>query len=181
MTDDDRRRWDERYRCRGPNSIRALGPPGFLRPYLEVIPTSGHALDLACGQGLAAVWLARRGLSVWGLDVSAVAIEHARALAGLAGVADSCRFEVFDLDDGLPAGPAVDVILCQQFRDRRLDRAIIERLTPGGLLAMICMSEVGASPGRFRTRPGELPEAFAELDLIATGEGEGAAWLLARA
>lgn len=181
MSQDDRRRWDEKYRSRGPASVDTLRPPDFLRPYLDVIPRAGHALDLACGQGFAAVWLARRGLSVRGVDISPVAIEHARALSVLSGVSERCRFDTFDLDDGLPPGPPVDMIVCHQFRDRRLDAAVIERLAPGGLLAVCCMSEVGADPGRFRAKPGELTEAFAELELVATGEGEGSAWLLARA
>jgi hypothetical protein len=94
---------------------------------------------------------------------------------------DRCRFEVVDLDDGLPAGPPVDVVLCHKFRDRRLDDAIIGRLAPGGLLAIAVLSEVGAAPGPFRAAPGELPAAFARLDRIADGEGQGYAWLLARA
>jgi 2-polyprenyl-3-methyl-5-hydroxy-6-metoxy-1,4-benzoquinol methylase len=139
------------------------------------------ALDLACGQGVGAVWLARRGLSVLGLDVSTVAIDQARDLARRSAVADRCRFDVFDLDDGLPAGPPVAVILCNKFRDRRLDQTLIERLAPGGLLAIAALSEVGGAPGPFRAPPGELPAAFAELDLVAAGEGRGYAWLLARA
>ncbi|CAM3381873.1 SAM-dependent methyltransferase [Mycobacterium intermedium] len=181
MAEDDRRRWDERYRSRGAVSIHALAPPHFVRPYLDVIPTAGRALDLACGQGLGAVWLACRGLSVWGVDISPVAIEHARVFSALSGVSERCRFDVFDLDDGLPPGPPVDMILCHQFRDRRLDAAVIERLAPGGLLAVCCMSEVGAGSGRFRAKPGELSAAFAELELIGTAEGEGTAWLLSRA
>jgi hypothetical protein len=86
-----------------------------------------------------------------------------------------------DLDDGLPAGPPIDVILCHKFRDRRLDQAIIDRLAPGGVLAISALSEVGAAPGPFRATPGELPAAFAELDIVAAGEGQGQAWLLARA
>ena len=127
------------------------------------------------------MWLARRGLRVWGCDVSPAAISQARDLAHRNGTGDRCRFDVVDLDDGLPAGPPVDVILCHKFRDRRLDRAIIERLAPGGLLAIAVLSEVGAAPGPFRAAPGELPAAFAELDVVAAGEGQGHAWLLARA
>jgi 2-polyprenyl-3-methyl-5-hydroxy-6-metoxy-1,4-benzoquinol methylase len=146
-----------------------------------VFPTAGHALDLACGQGLGAVWLARRGLDVWGLDVSPVAIGQAQDLARRSGVGDRCQLAVIDLDHGLPVGPPVDVILCHKFRDRRLDRAIVGRLAPGGLLAITALSEVGATPGPFRVAPRELLAAFAELDLIAAGEGQGEAWLLARA
>jgi SAM-dependent methyltransferase len=181
VSGEDRRRWDERYATHGPAAIDEVAPPSVLADYAEVFPTIGHALDLACGQGLGSVWLARRGLRVLGLDISPVAISRARDLARRAGVDARCRFDVVDLDDGLPAGPPVDVILCHKFRDRRLDRAIIERLTPGGLLAMAVLSQVDASPGPFRAAPGELPAAFAELDLVAAGEGLGHAWLLARA
>ncbi|OBH98593.1 bifunctional 2-polyprenyl-6-hydroxyphenol methylase/3-demethylubiquinol 3-O-methyltransferase UbiG [Mycobacterium sp. E2733] len=181
MAEADRQRWDERYATKASPSVDAVGPPDFLAPHVDVLPTAGRALDLACGAGLGAVWLAMRGLEVVALDVSPVAVGQARELAQRAGVSDRCRFEVADLDDGLPAGPSVDVILCHRFRDRRLDHAIVERLAPGGLLAIAVLSEVGAAPGPFRAAAGELPAAFAELDLVAAGEGEGHAWLLARA
>lgn len=181
MAEADRRRWDERYAIKAPPSVDAVGPPDFLAPHAHVLPTAGRALDLACGPGLAAVWLATRGLDVVGVDVSPVAVGQARDLAQRAGVSDRCRFEVVDLDDGLPAGPPADVILCHRFRDRRLDHAIIERLAPDGLLAMAVLSEVGAAPGPFRAAAGELSAAFAGLDVVAAGEGGGYAWLLARA
>ncbi|ORW91036.1 SAM-dependent methyltransferase [Mycobacterium sp. IEC1808] len=180
MAEDDRGRWDERYAGAGSPQLSEVGPPRFVARHAELFPTSGRALDLACGQGRGAVWLGRRGLDVWACDVSPVAIEQARELARLAGVADRCRFDVFDLDDGLPAGPAVDVVLCHNFRDRRLDEAIIERLAPGGLLAIAALSEVGAAPGPFRATPGELLAAFAGLELVDAGEGDGHAWLVAR-
>jgi SAM-dependent methyltransferase len=120
-------------------------------------------------------------LNVWGLDVSVVAIDQARDLAERSGVADRCRFDVADLDKGLPDGPPVDVILCHKFRDRRLDQAMVGRLAPGGLLAIAALSEVGAAPGPFRAGGGELRAAFADLSVVAAGEGEGYAWLLARA
>ena len=72
-------------------------------------------------------------------------------------------------------------MLCHRFRDPRLDHAIVARLAPGGLVAMVVLSEVGAGPGPFRARPGELLEAFAGLDVVAHGEAGGEAWLLARA
>ena len=181
MTGEDRRCWDERYASQGPAPVDAVEPPGFLAPYADVFPTNGTALDVACGRGLGSVWLARRGLDVLGLDISPVAISQARDLARRSGVDDRCRFDVADLDEGLPAGPPVDIILCHKFRDRRLDQAIIERLAPGGLLAIAALSEVGAAPGPFRAVAGELPAAFAGLNVIAAGEGHGHAWLLAHA
>jgi 2-polyprenyl-3-methyl-5-hydroxy-6-metoxy-1,4-benzoquinol methylase len=181
VTREDRRRWDQRYTSQGPVPVGAVEPPGVFASYTEAFPTTGCALDLACGQGHGSVWLARRGLNVWGLDVSVVAIDQARDLAEHSGVADRCRFDVVDLDEGLPDGPPVDVILCHRFRDRRLDQAIVGRLAPGGLLAIAVLSEVGAAPGPFRAAAGELPATFGDLSVVADGEGEGYAWLLARA
>lgn len=181
MAEADRARWDERYASKGPPLPEAVGPPELFAHYANIFPTAGMALDLACGSGSGAVWLASRGLMVLGLDVSPVAVGQARDLANASGVSERCRFEVVDLDGGLPAGPRVDVLLCHRFRDRRLDRAIIERLRPGGLLAIAALSQVGAAPGPFRAVAGELPAAFAGMSLIAAGEGDGHAWLLARA
>jgi hypothetical protein len=56
---------------------------------------------------------------------------------------------------------------------------MVERLAPGGLLAMAVLSEVGAGPGRFRAGPGELRNAFDRLRIEAHGEADGLAWLLA--
>lgn len=149
-------------------------------PFEAEFPTSGRAMDLACGQGVAGVWLARRGLDVWGLDISATAIDQARELAAQAGVGERCQFDVVDLDDGLPAGPPVDVVMCHRFRGSRLDQSIADRLAPDGLLAISALSVVDAGAGRFRVQPGELTAAFAQLEVVAAGEGDGEAWLLAR-
>lgn len=180
MSDADRVRWDDRYaRSAAPVGATVALPPR-LAAYAEAFPHAGCALDLASGQGGAAVWLAGRGLDVLGVDVSPVAIAQATEAAAVAGVAARCRFAVWDLDAGLPAGPPADVVVCHRFRDARLDRAIVARLAPGGLLAVVALSEVGAAPGRFRVAPGALRAAFADLDLVAAGEGDGEAWLLAR-
>ncbi|UCD18224.1 MAG: class I SAM-dependent methyltransferase, partial [Candidatus Zixiibacteriota bacterium] len=52
-------------------------------------------VDLGCGAGNYAVWLAKQGFDVTGIDVSRQAIERARELAAREGV--TCRFEVADL------------------------------------------------------------------------------------
>ncbi|MDZ4270486.1 MAG: class I SAM-dependent methyltransferase [Mycobacterium sp.] len=180
MSDHDRVRWDRRYTEREAVSDDEVGLPAVFQPFADTLPTAGRALDLACGRGGAAVWLARRGLQVRGYDVSPVAIAQARALADRVDVSARCQFDVADLDAGLPAGPPVDMVLCNRFRDARLDRPIIERLSLGGLLAISVLSEVGASPGPFRVGRGELRQAFGGLDVIAEHEADGEAWLVAR-
>jgi 2-polyprenyl-3-methyl-5-hydroxy-6-metoxy-1,4-benzoquinol methylase len=161
-------------------SLDDVSLPPVFEPFADVFPTAGHALDLACGRGTAAVWLARRGMTVSGFDVSPVAMAQASELALASGVTQRCRFVAVDLDAGLPASPPADVVLCHRFRDSRLDGDIVARLAPGGVLAISALSEVGASPGPFRVKAGELSTAFGVLEPIAAGEGDGEAWLLAR-
>ena len=176
VSEADRVRWDGKY------TGRVAGPPRLpdvFAPYADELPTSGEALDLACGFGAASVWLAERGLSVSGVDVSAVAIEQAQDLAVRHGVTDRCRFSVADLDDGLPPGPPAVLILCHRFRDPGLYPAIIDRLAVGGVVAISVLSEVGAEPGPFRAGAGELENAFAGLQTVGVGESDGQAWLVA--
>jgi len=180
MSAQDRTRWDATYADRALPTPDVVGPAAVFEPFADEFPTSGHALDIACGQGGGAVWLAQRGLQVAGVDISPVAITQARALASAGGVGERCRFDVVDLDDGLPDGPPADVVYCTRFRDRRLDGPIRARLAVGGLLAVTALSQVGSTEGRFRAAPGELRAAFAGLQVLADGEADGLAWLLAR-
>jgi SAM-dependent methyltransferase len=181
MTEEDRLHWDEKYSGEAFESPPAPRPPSVFAAYEHLFPKSGQGLDLACGPGTAAVWLATRGLTVHGVDVSPVAVRSARDLAVRHGVGDRCRFDALDLDLGLPAGPPGVVIICHMFRDARLDQAVIERLAPGGLLAIAVLSEVDHGPGPFRVARGELRAAFSALTTIAEGEAGGRVWLLAKA
>ncbi|PJK22414.1 class I SAM-dependent methyltransferase [Mycolicibacterium goodii] len=179
MSEHDRTRWDAAYTDR-PVPGAVPGPPRSFAGHVDEFPTAGSALDVACGSGENSVWLAQRGLHVWGFDVSPVAVTQAEQLAVRHGVAQRCRFDVADLDDGLPDGAPVDVVLCHRFRDPRLYRSLRARLAPGGLLAICVLSRVGAAPGPFRASAGELRAHFGDLRVIAEHEGDGEAWLLAR-
>jgi SAM-dependent methyltransferase len=66
-------------------------------------PTRGRALDVGCGTGTNARWLAEQGFEVLGVDVSPRAVDLANAKAGNHG---RCRFAVLDFLEGeAPAGP----------------------------------------------------------------------------
>lgn len=71
--------WDERYG--EAELVWSAEPNLFLPPLVESL-TPGTALDVACGEGRNAVWLARQGWSVTGVDFSAVGINKARQIAG---------------------------------------------------------------------------------------------------
>ena len=180
VADEDRARWDRKHQDEEAQIPARPGLPAVFGDHERLFPTSGRAIDLACGRGEAAVWMAMRGMHVWGVDVSAVAVELARDLAARFTTAARCRFDIVDLDDGLPDGPKLDVIHCHLYRDARLDAAVTRRLAPGGLLAIAVLSEVGHGPGPFRARAGELRAAFAGLTILGAGEGGGTAWLLGR-
>ncbi|GAA1352171.1 class I SAM-dependent methyltransferase [Saccharothrix algeriensis] len=64
----------------------------------------GAALDLGCAEGADAVWLARRGWRVVGVDVSGTALGRAAARAEAAGVADRVRWQRHDLAETFPEG-----------------------------------------------------------------------------
>jgi len=179
MSSRDQYRWDERYRAidRSPASPSL---PDKFEPFVDLLVAAETAIEIACGAGEMAVWLAQHGVQVTAYDISPVAIAAATELADQHGVTSRCTFAVADFDDGLPAGSEVDLVVCHMFRDPSLDQAFIDRLRPTGLLAVAALSEVGAEPGRFRAKAGELTAAFSDLELVESAEGAGVAWLLAR-
>lgn len=174
MAVSDRERWDRRHAA---VASPVPMPPDALRDRVDLLPSGGRALDLACGSGQVAVWLAQRGFDVDAVDVSPVALAAGAELAMAHGV--TVHWTESDLDDGLPAG-RYDVIVCQRFRDPDLYPALGDALRPGGLLVMTVLSEVGDEGGRFRAVPGELLAAFGELDVLHHDERDGEATLLAR-
>lgn len=177
----DRQRWDRRYAAREQASAGASRAPSVFAVCEELLPRAGHALEIACGRGQAALWLAARGMHVHAVDISSVAIAQATASLAQTAYAERVSFEVFDLDQGLPAGPPCALLLCLNFRDARLDEPMLHRLAPGGILAIATLSDVGAlRPGPFRARPGELRRAFATLELLGQDECDGTAWLVGR-
>ena len=78
----DRHDWDERYRR---ELVWSAEPNRFLVAEVEGL-TPGRALDVACGEGRNAIWLAEQGWTVTGVDFSEVALDKARRLAAARGV-----------------------------------------------------------------------------------------------
>ena len=79
----DATQWDARYS--GSDLVWSAGPNRFV---VEVIDgwTPGRAVDIACGEGRNAIWLAQRGWQVTASDFSQVAIDRGAQLASAAGV-----------------------------------------------------------------------------------------------
>ena len=104
--------------------------------------TPGRALDLGCGEGADAVWLAERGWDVVAVDISETALGRAREAASARGVGDRIEFVRLDLSDGFPDG-MFDLVSSQFLHSTvRLDRTTIlakaaHAIRPGGLLVIV--------------------------------------------
>ena len=173
MTDADRERWDARHAAA--EDVVPM-PPDAVRGREDLVPTTGRALDVACGRGAVAFWLARRGLAVDAVDVSPVGLAAAARRAADLPV----RWIRHDLDAGLPGPGPYDVVVAQRFRSPALYPALVASLAPGGLLVVTVLSEVDEGPGPFRAAPGELCEAFGSLDVLVHHEADGEASLVGR-
>lgn len=165
MAIEDGHRWNARYS--GQPVAEPSAPDALTAASLaDVVGNSGRALDVACGSGGQAVWLAQRGFEVTAVDASETAVDLARATAEARGVEDRVDVKVIDLDAGIPRGLGnFDVIICQRFRAVDLYDTFVTRLTRGGIAVITVLSETETvSPGRFHAPSGELLSAFTRPD-----------------
>jgi len=129
--------WDERYA--GADRIWSGEPNGALVHEVADLPP-GRALDVGCGEGADAVWLASKGWSVTALDVSEVAIDRGRLQAKGAGV-DITWIRGGLLDTKLPSA-GFDLVSVQYPALRRTpdsdaEHALIDAVAPGGTLLVV--------------------------------------------
>lgn len=122
--------------------------------------TPGRALDLGCGEGADAIWLARNGWNAVGVDISSMAVSRARDAADAAGLtADRIAFLARDLTgwaDGTEQAPDAEHgpydLVCASFFHADVElartqilRAAADALAPGGHLLVV--SHAAATPG----------------------------------
>ena len=130
--------WDRRYSASG--FVWTTAPNVFLAAEVDgLVP--GTALDLACGEGRNAVWLATQGWQATGVDFSAVGLDKARQLADSAGVADRCVWVVADAVAWEPRHTfdlVVVLYLHLPAAQRRAAMAVAAgALAPGGTLLVV--------------------------------------------
>jgi len=128
--------WDARY---AEHEQRWSGHPNATLLAAAVDLTPGTALDIGCGEGADAIWLARQGWTVTGIDISTIALERSRAAADRAGVSIALRlcdltvnqapgkFDLVSLHyPALPAATAEHTIA-----------ALLAAVAPGGRLLVV--------------------------------------------
>ncbi|WP_280828242.1 class I SAM-dependent methyltransferase [Mycobacterium sp. OTB74] len=102
----------------------------------------GRALDLGCGEGADAVWLAKNGWQVVAVDIATTALQRAEKAAAAADVKDRIEFQHHDLSDSFPAG-GFELVSAQFLHSMvRLERPQILRqaaaaVNPGGTLLIV--------------------------------------------
>lgn len=152
--------WNERYRTR-----EALDdePAALLVNAARDLPP-GRALDLACGAGRNAIWLARRGWDVVAIDGAseAIRIVHEHEPRIDARVLDLETGDALPFDD-----ETFDLIAILFYLHRPLFAEARRLVRPGGtIIAAARMT------GTYAIAPGELRAAFADLAIVHEHEAE---------
>jgi tellurite methyltransferase len=167
------RKWDERYRLRerpeedldaAPTPL-VVATAGNLRP--------GKALDLACGVGRNALWLAEHGWDVTAVDGAATAIEILRNRASERGL--KINAAVADLEEGefVIESSRWDLIAMCYYLQRNLFEPAKQGVAPGGIvISIVHITEPGEEPTAHRLRPGELEKYFAGWEILHRYEGK---------
>jgi len=153
-------------------------PSAWLIDNADLLPRGGAALDVACGRGRHALWLARKGFHVRALDRNAEAVEQLRATARQLGLPIDC--EVLDLECDPPPdlGTArYDAIVVFNYLHRPLVPALQRALAAGGRLVYETFTVQQAERGhprspQFLLKPGELRTLVAPLHVLREREGE---------
>ena len=152
--------WNARYRAT-PDVTRE--PAQLLVDAAGALPP-GRALDLACGAGRNALWLASRGWEVVAIDGAEEAIRIVRS----EGAGIDAR--VMDLESGaaLPfEDEAFDLVAILYYLHRPLFAEAKRVVRRGGLI--VCAVKMR---GTYRVKPGELAQHFEDCEVLRFSEGE---------
>lgn len=159
----DEKFWDERYGGNG--AVWSGNPnPQLIAEAADLV--TGRALDVGCGEGADALWLAERGWHVVAVDLSSVALQkaarHAAAKAATGpALVGSIEWEHHDLLAWSPPAGSFDLVTAQFMHLPTADREplfarLAEAVAPGGSLLIVGHSESDILAGARRPHDPEL-------------------------
>jgi SAM-dependent methyltransferase len=164
--------WNQRYA--GSELLWTAEPNRFLVAETESL-TPGRALDLACGEGRNAVWLAERGWEVTGVDFANVGLEKARGLAAARGVdATWIQADLLGYEPPQQAFDLVAILYLQLPADERTRvlRRAAAAVAPGGTLLVVAHDRSNLEQGhggpqdpRVLATPEEVAGDLHDLDV----------------
>ena len=149
-------------------------PAQFLVENVELLP-KGRVLDVAMGSGRNAIYLAKIGFEVEGVDISAEAVSNALESARKAGV--TIKAQVADLEKGFHIkGEAYDVIICFNYLQRALIPQIKDGLRQGGMVVyetfIVDQAQFGKPKNRdYLLEHNELLDMFRNFRCLRYREG----------
>lgn len=181
MADADKTRWNQRYAA---GDYDLTPNPRLVSHLTGRISPGMIALDVACGAGRNALWLAEQGAEVHGWDISDEALIRLQGEAHRRGLPVHCREVDFDAQP-VPQN-SFDLIVDTHFLHRPLLLPMADGLKPGGLLFLdlFMESEKRAAVQRaYKVDPGEIARVYAGLlEVIQLQEdpADGRVTMLAR-
>ena len=160
--------WDKKYETEA--YIFGKEPVEFLGEHIDLLPR-GKALDIAMGEGRNAVFLAKKGFTVDGCDISEIAIKKALDLAKENNV--TVRAYVADLETYKLPQNTYDVIACFYYLQRDLVPQMKEALKPGGMIIYETYTIENRERGfegpknkDYLLKPNELLDLFKDFKII---------------
>ena len=164
-------KWDERYRRGG----HANDAPHPLVVHAVSLFAPGRALDVACGTGRHALFLAERGWQVTAVDASVVAIELLQAGAAVRNVTIDARIADLERGEFVIEAESYDLIVMTCYLQRGLFPNIRAGVRRGGaVVAVVALVDddplVKPMNPAFLLQPGELRDEFAGWELLHDAE-----------
>jgi SAM-dependent methyltransferase len=165
--------WNDRYRSgeRPLEDLEAAPTPLLIETARQIAP--GKALDLACGTGRNALWLAEHDWSVTAIDGAPAAIEILRHRASERRLVLDGR--VADLQKGeyVIEPSNWDLVAICYYSQRDLFEPARQGVIPGGLIvAIVHITEPGEEPTHRRLRSGDLGDYFRDWEILHSYEGK---------
>ncbi len=158
---EDKQRWNQRFSNK---PLRNPSPPGFIKDKAPTL-SSGRVLDIASGDGAAALYLAQQGAEVVAADISEVALDRLNSFADQLSVAVEASCIDLDDFDALKGLGKFDTIVMAHYKPAvSLLSVLIDQLKPGGFLAITTFNLQHHSENSFSKRFCLLPEEFLRID-----------------
>ncbi|MBS1794795.1 MAG: methyltransferase domain-containing protein [Acidobacteria bacterium] len=155
--------WDARYAS---GDYSKAGPNRLLAAFVDELKP-GTALDLACGAGRHAVFLAAKGWRVTAVDAAPAGLALARQKAAAENLAIDFRRADLETGEFAIAANAYDLILDIYYLQRNLFPAMKKGVKPGGaIVAAIHFRRDADEPGRFLLDAGELRAFFEDFEIL---------------
>lgn len=175
-TNNDSGKWNKIYQSKAQTvETSTLSPAYILQEFQHLLPDQGKALDLACGLGANALFLAQHHLETYAWDISSVAIEKLSSEAGSLNL--NVKTEVRDVVSQPPEENSFDVIVVCHFLERKIIPNIIYALRHNGLLfyqtfTKARVQDTGPSNDNYRLGKNELLRLCENLDVIVYREDD---------